>query len=94
LRLGIQYFPGVAKPISIRKTAGLNPDLHDRPYAALLLPAVPALKTPPSLIVPRNFFQPNILAEVADLEEKRQSVKLGFSVIKGLDFERVSFTPV
>jgi hypothetical protein len=92
LRMGIQYFPGLAQPISIQNK-GLNANTSNRPVPALLLPAVPVLKTPPSLIVPRNFFQPNIIAEIIDLEDKAQSVKLGFSVIKGLDFERVSFTP-
>ncbi len=92
LRMGIQYFPGLAQPISIQNK-GLNDNPTDRAHAALLLPAVPALKTPPSLIVPRNFFQPNHIAEIIDIEDRHQTVKLGFSVIKGLDFERVSFTP-
>jgi len=93
LRMGIQYFPGRAQPISIQKM-GLNSSLTDKAVAALLLPAVPAFKTPASLIVPRDFFQPNHLADIIGLDEKHQTVKLGFSVIKGFDFERVSFTLV
>ena len=92
LRMGIQYFPGVAQPVSIQKK-GLNTTLSDKAVAALLLPAVPTLKTPASLILPRDFFQANCLAEIADLENKYQSVKFGFSVVKGIDFERVSFAP-
>jgi hypothetical protein len=92
LRMGIQYFPGVPQPISVQKI-GLNSKVTDKAVAAFLMPAVPMLKTPPSLIMPRNFFQPNCLAEIIDTDDKHQTVKLGFSVVKGLDFERVSFTP-
>jgi hypothetical protein len=92
LRMGIQYFPGVAQPVSIQKK-GLNTTLSDKAVAALLLPAVPALKTPASIIVPRDFFQPNHLAEIIELDNKTQSIKMGFSVVKGIDFERISFSP-
>jgi hypothetical protein len=92
LRMGIQYFPGLAQVVSVQKK-GLNTTLSDKAVAALLLPAVPDLKTPASLVVPRNFFQPNHLAEITELDNKIQSIKLGFSVIKGIDFERISFSP-
>jgi hypothetical protein len=91
LRMGIQYFPGIAEPISIQNK-GLNNILTDKAVAALLLPAVPELKTPASLIVPRDFFRANHFAEVTNLDGKIQIVKLGFSVLKGSDFERISFT--
>ncbi len=92
LRMGIQYFPGIALPISIQ-SKGLNNILTDRGVAALALPAVPELKSPASLIVPREFFRANHLAEITNIDGKIQTVKLGFSVLKGIDFERVSFTP-
>ncbi len=92
LRMGIQYFPGIAEPIAIREQ-GLNASLADRTDAALLLPAVPALKTPPSLIVPREFFHANHLAEITHLDGKTETVKMGFSVDKGGDYERISFAP-
>jgi len=92
LRIGIQYFPGVAQAVSIQKKR-LNTSLSDKAVAALLLPAVPTLKTPASLIVPRDFFQPNHLAEITELDNKTQSIKMGFSVVKGIDFERISFSP-
>ncbi len=92
LRMGLQYFPGIAQPISIQNR-GLNNILTDKAVAALLLPAVPELKTPASLIVPRDFFRANHLASITNLDGQIQIVKLGFSVLKGSDFERVSFTP-
>ncbi len=88
LRMGIQYFPGIARPILIQNK-GLKSTLA---VAALLLPAVPTLKTPASLILPRDFFLPDHLADITDLDDKHQTVKMGFSVTKGIDFERVSFT--
>ncbi len=92
LRAGIQYMPGIAQPISA-KGKGINTALSDKAVAALYLPEVPALKTPPSLIVPRDFFRPDRLIDIIHLDDRVQTVKLGFSVDKGSDFERVSFTP-
>jgi hypothetical protein len=93
LRMGIQYLPGIAQAISL-KGSGINMAQSDKAVAALLLPEVPALKTPASLIVPRDFFLPDRLAEITYPDERIQAVKLGFSVDKGIDFERVSFAPV
>lgn len=92
LRMGIQYLPGIAQAIAI-KGKGLGTALSDKAVAALLLPEVPALKTPASLIVPRDFFRPERLVDVAHLDGRNQTVKMGFSVDKGADFERVSFAP-
>ncbi len=92
LRMGIQYLPGIAQPVSL-KGSGINMGQSDKAVAALLLPEVPSLKAPPSLIVPRDFFRPDRLADIAHLDDKNQMVKMGFSVDKGLDFERVSFMP-
>lgn len=91
LRMGVQYFPGMAQPISVKRK-DINTALSEKSQAALLLPAVPTLKTPPSLIVPRDFFHPDHLAEVAHHDNTVQSIKMGFSVDKGSDYERVSFT--
>lgn len=92
LRMGVHYIPGMAQAISI-KSKNINPALPDRNVAALYLPEVPALKTPPSLIVPRDFFHPDHLAEITHHDETVQTVKMGFSVDRGIDFERISFTP-
>ncbi|TAJ81212.1 MAG: hypothetical protein EPO42_02630 [Gallionellaceae bacterium] len=93
LRMGIQYMPGMAQPISI-KGKGINAALSDKAAAALLLPEVAAFKTPPSLIVQRDFFRPDRLADIVHPDDRIQALKLGFSVDKGSDYERVSFTPV
>lgn len=92
LRMGIQYLPGIAQAISI-KGKNINNALSDKVEAALLLPDVAALKVPPSLLLPRDFFRPERLVEITQLDNSLRTVKLGFSVEKGIDFERVSFTP-
>ncbi len=91
LRLGVKYIPGVPQAIAI-KGKGINTALSDKSQAALLLPQITSLRIPSSLIVPRDFFHPDRLAEIIHLDDKRQPVKMGFSVEKGIDFERISFT--
>ncbi len=91
LRMGIQYLPGIAQPIAI-KAKGINTALSDKAEAALLLSAVPSLKIPASLILPRDFFRAERLADIVHLDGTTQTVKLCFSVDKGADFERASFS--
>jgi len=93
LRMGIQYLPGMAQAISI-KAKGINAVLSDRAQPALLLSSVALLKSPASLILPRNFFVAEYQANITHHGGEIQTVKMGFSVDKGVDFERVSFTPV
>lgn len=92
LRMGIQYLPGVAQAVSI-KGKNLNTTITEKAVAALLLPEMPTLKIPPSLIVPRDFFKANKLAEITQLDDTVQPIKMEFSVDIAADFERISFTP-
>lgn len=92
LHVGVRYLPGVPQAIALKAT-GVNLAASDKYIAALLLPAIPALKTPASLIVPRDWFQPDRIVEIVQLDEQRLRVKMGFGVEKGLDYERVSFSP-
>lgn len=91
LQIGVRFLPGVAKAISISVT-GINATSMDKHAPALLLQAVPALKMPPSLIIPRNWFQRGRVIEVTLPGSGPQHAKMGLSVERGIDFERVSFT--
>ena len=93
LSAGARYLPGVAQAIAVNST-GVNASMSGKSAAALLLPAVAALKTPSSLLLPRGWFQPGRIIEIVHQDNQKLSVKLGFSVEKGSDFERVSFSPV
>lgn len=90
LRIGIQYFPGMAQPVSI-KGQGINPSASEKSEAALLLPAVPALKSPASLIMPREFFRPERPVAITHQDGLVQTVKLKVILDRGVDFERVGF---
>jgi len=93
LQIGVRYLPGAAEPVSIKAT-GINPTVSGRYVPAFILPAIPALKIPASLVIPREWFQVGRVVEVLHLNGETQDVKMDFSVERGLDYERVSFTPV
>ncbi len=89
LQTGIKYLPGRAVPVHI-SSSGINPDRSEAP--AFLLPALPDIMTPASLIIPRGWFHPKRVIEVYQPDGKTRVIQLGFSVECGLDYERVSFT--
>ncbi len=93
LQIGVRYLPGTAEPVGIRAT-GINLTVSDKHAPAFILQAVPALKTPASLIIPRDWFRPGRVVEVVHQNTEKQNVKLGISVERGADYERVSFTSV
>jgi len=92
LRIGVRYLPGTVETVNIRAT-GINPTVSDKYVLAFLLHAVPALKIPASLVILREWFQPNRVVEILYLNQEKQNVKMGFSVERGLDYERISFMP-
>ena len=93
LQIGVCYLPGTVEPVSIRAT-GINLTVSDKYAPAFLLQAVPALKIPASLVTPRDWFRPDRVVEVLHQNAEKQNIKMGFSVEHGIDYERVSFTPV
>lgn len=91
LQMGIKYLPG--QPMSVRiSAAGIN--LARTEGLAFLMPALPSVKTPASLILPRGWFQPGLALELRQPNDDFMVLQLGFSVERGFDFERVSFTPL
>jgi len=93
LQIGVRYLPGACEAVSIRAT-GVNLTVSDKYAPAFLLQAVPALKVPASLIIPRDWFQPDRVVEVLHQNAEKHNVKMGFSAEHGIDYERVSFTLV
>jgi len=92
LQIGVRYLPGTAEAVSIRAT-GVNLSVSDKSVPAFLLQAVPALKSPHSMIIPRDWFQPGRVVQVLWQNGETQNLKMGFSVEHGIDYERVSYTP-
>lgn len=93
LQIGVHYLPGTAEAVSIR-TTGVNMNVSDKYVPAFLLQAVTALKTQASLIIPRDWFKPDRVVEILCQNAEIQNVKMGLSLERGVDFERVSFTLV
>lgn len=90
LHMGVQYLPGVAQALTLKSKEGaLSPGTT---IPALLLPAIPTLKIPASLVIPRDTFQTNLECEITQPKTEKFIIKMGFSVSSGADFERVSFT--
>ncbi len=93
LRIGVRYLPGTVDAINLRMSDASMETLG-KVAPGFLLHAVPALKTPPSLIILRNWFESGRVVEITHQNAEKQKVKLGFSVEHGIDYERVSFTLV
>jgi hypothetical protein len=87
LRAGVKLMPGIATATAVRGT-GLN-DKTERPTCALALAAVPAVNSPPALVVPAGWFKPNRVLELVG--EKPCSVRLTEVLERGADFERVAY---
>jgi hypothetical protein len=93
LQIGVRYLPGTVHAVDLRMTAA-NMQSPDKSAPGFLLQAVPALKTPASLIVPRNWFKAGRVVDIQQQNGEEQQAKMGFSVERGIDYERVSFTLV
>ncbi len=91
LQIGVRYLPGSAEAISIRAT-GVNLTVPEKYVPAFLLPAVAAINIPASMVIPRDWFRPDRVVEVLHQNGEKENVKMGFSVERGIDYERVSFT--
>lgn len=90
LQMGVQYLPGMAQAVTLKcMDTGSSPG---RSVPALLLPAMPTLKIPGSLIVPRDVFQTSRICELIQPNNEKFNIKMGFSVSAGVDFERVSYS--
>lgn len=93
LRAGMRYFPGTPQPVAMKAT-GVNLTVSEKHVAALLLPAMETLKIPASLIAPRDWFKPGRVVEIVLPDKQKLNIRMDFSVERGLDYERISFTPV
>ncbi len=91
LYIAVRYLPGSPQAVIARASSSGN--LPSGAAAALLLPEMPNLRIPASLLIPRDWFQAGRVLELALPENQKQSVTLGISVEKGNDYERVSLSP-
>jgi hypothetical protein len=84
LRAGVQILPGIPQGVAIRPS-GANAEQYT---LAFLLPAVAALQTPETLVVPAGWFKPK---REIELTERAGKLRLTAISDRGADFERVTF---
>jgi len=93
LHIGLRYLPGLPQAIAMKAT-GINLTASNKYVAALLLPAVHALKTSASLMAPRDWFKPGRIVEIVQMDKEKLNIKMELSIEKGSDYERITFSPV
>jgi hypothetical protein len=93
LYISLHYLPGQPQAVIVRGNADRE-TLQSGSAPALLLPPLEKLNIPASLVLPREWFKAGRTLEINLPDRGKQQVTLGFNIEKGIDFERVSFTPV
>lgn len=89
LEAGIYILPGVPQAVAVR-SPGQGGSAHNEFHLGFLLPAVPALKTEASLVLPGGWFRAQRPVEVQG--ESLLKVSLATLVQRGANFDQVSFT--
>jgi hypothetical protein len=87
LTIGVRIFAGVPEPVAARAT-GINAR-NDKFQQTFLVPAVPALQSPASAILPHGWFKKDKVLEI--FTTRPSKIRLIDSLERGYDFERVSF---
>ncbi len=90
LQAGVQIIAGVPQPVALRGT-GLN-SVREKYSPGFLLPAVPALQEPESVIMPVGWFKLERVLEV--LDKKAWQLRLVGLIDRGTDFERATYARV
>ena len=91
LEAGIYILPGTPLAVAVR-SPGLGSSARNEPHLAFMLPAVPALKTEASLVLPTGWFQPQRPVEIYADGSNPLTVHLGSLLLRGSTFDQVSFT--
>lgn len=87
LQGGIEVIAGKPHPVGIRGT-GSNA-VADKYSLAFMLPEVPALNEPPSVVMPVGFFRRERVIEV--FADSSSQIRLTGIIDRGSDFERATF---
>lgn len=87
LTIGVRLLPGNPEGVGARGT-GINAR-NEKFQQAFLMPPVPALQSQASAILPPGMFKRDKLVEI--YSDKMYKIKLGESLERGYDYERISF---
>ena len=89
LHAGVRVIPGIPRAVAVRPT-GVNAK-GEKFVPALYCPALPALSSPASLILPPGWYRPKRILEV--YSDKSELLLLTGVIERGCDFERVAIEP-
>ena len=89
IHLGLRIIPGVPVAVAVRPT-GINAQA-EKFVPALYCPALAALSTPASLILPPGWYRPKRIVEV--YSDSAELLLLSGVIERGIDFERVTIEP-
>ena len=93
LYVTVHYLPGQPQAVIANAAESAQAMLQSGSAPCLILPAMEKLRIPVSLVMPRDWFQAGREIELTLPDRSKQKVKLGISVERGVDYERVSFRP-
>jgi hypothetical protein len=89
LHVGVRVIPGIPQAVAVRPT-GINAKA-EKFVPALLCPALPALSSPTTLILPPGWYRTGRVLEVYG--ERSELMLLSGVIERGSDFERVAIEP-
>lgn len=89
LHAGVRIVPGVPRAVAVRPT-GINAQ-KEKYVPALYCPALPALSSPASLVLPPGWYRPKRVLEV--YSDSAELFLLSSVIERGSDFERVAIEP-
>jgi hypothetical protein len=87
LMVGIKAVPGAPQAVAVRQT-GINA-AAEKYHQALMMPSMPALQAPPSVLLPALWFKPGRILDVH--AERQWQIRLVAVMDRGVDFERCSY---
>ncbi len=91
LEIGVHVLTGVPQRLSARPVALRSAQQRELYQPVFLLPPTPALKEPASLVLPAGWFEHNRVLEIHDGKEVSDQIRLDKLLLKGENFEQVSF---
>ncbi|MBL8471619.1 MAG: hypothetical protein KF778_14665 [Rhodocyclaceae bacterium] len=89
LQAGVRLFAGSPDPVEVRLTGG---ESVGRMAQGFLLPAVPRLKQPASVVIPATWYRPQRVLAIRGRETR--NIKLLEVIERGVDFERALYEPL
>ncbi|HRP97049.1 MAG TPA: hypothetical protein PL143_12405 [Rhodocyclaceae bacterium] len=91
MEVGVNLLNGLPKVIAVRQT-GLTRGQPGGYQQAFSLPETPAMKKPPSLVLPAGWFQPHAVIEIHDGDKRH--LRLVQLLARGPNFDQVSYEAV